>query len=183
MSEQAHELPRIAISLGDPCGIGPEVVAAALADPRVRAALRPRLHGDRGAFEAALALRGLRPSLEENSGLELIEVTALPASARAPGRPRDDGREAGAAALAYVDAAIDDVLAGGCAGLCTAPVSKHRVALAHPGFQGHTEHLAARFGARVAMMMAGPRLRVTLATNHLALREVPLQLTPRSCSR
>ena len=178
MSDETSELPRIAISLGDPCGIGPEVVAAALADPRVRAALRPRLYGDRGAFEAALTLRGLRSSLEEKSGLELIEVTSLAALARAPGRPRDGGREAGAAALAYIDAAIDGVLSGACAGLCTAPVSKHRVALAHPGFQGHTEHLAARFGARVAMMMAGPRLRVTLATNHLRLSEVPLQLTP-----
>ena len=87
------------------------------------------------------------------------------------------GREGRAASLSYVDAGIDSVLSGVCAGLCTAPLSKHRVSLSHPGFQGHTEHLAERFRARTAMMMAGPRLRVTLATNHFALSDVPRELT------
>jgi len=169
-------LPRIAISLGDPCGIGPEVVAVALADPRVRAALQPRLFGDRGAYDAACALRGL-PLSNFDEFTIFVETTNLDSAARVPGHPRGDGREAGAASLAYVDAAIDSVLAGESDGLCTAPLSKHRVSLSHPGFQGHTEHLAARFHVRVAMMMAGPRLRVTLATNHLALSEVPKQLT------
>src|SRR5207237_5625870 len=51
------------------------------------------------------------------------------------------------------------------------PLSKQRVALGERGFVGHTEYLAALTGARVAMMMAGPRLRVVLATNHLSLAE------------
>ena len=179
--------PRIAISMGDPCGIGPEVTAAALADPRVRDALVPMVFGDRGALEAAAQTRNLSIDklLDGSPKGELIEVTSLAPALRVPGKPASE-LEAGRAALAYVDAAIDAVLgeksplrkgAERCDGLCTAPLSKHRVALASPGFQGHTEHLAARFGAEVAMMMAGPRLRVALATNHVALAEVPRRLS------
>jgi 4-hydroxythreonine-4-phosphate dehydrogenase len=172
-------LPRIAISLGDPCGIGPEVTALALADPRVQAALIPKVFGDLGAFVDAAISAGA----EIDALTDFVQVSKLDPEARVPGRPRGDGAEAGTAALAYVDAAIDSVLAGECAGLCTAPLSKHRVALRHPGFQGHTEHLAARFKSEVAMMLAGPRLRVTLATNHLALRDVPGQLSQEKLAR
>jgi len=184
-------LPRVAISMGDPCGVGPEICAVALSDARVRAALVPQLFGDAGAFAAACALRGLADPFAPRAGGpppgELVETTRLPAGERVFGRAfapasghaqvRGGGHVQGEAALAYVDAAIDAVLAGRADALCTAPLSKHRVALAHPGFQGHTEHLAARFGAEVAMMLAGPRLRVVLATNHLALSEVPRRLT------
>lgn len=172
-------LPRIAISLGDPCGIGPEVTALALADPRVQAALVPKIFGDLSTFVDAAISCGA----EIDALMDFVQVSKLDPEARVPGHPRGDGGEAGAAALAYVDAAIDSVLAGECAGLCTAPLSKHRVALRRPGFQGHTEHLAAHFNAEVAMMLAGPRLRVTLATNHLALRDVPLQLSQESLAR
>lgn len=172
--------PRIAISLGDPCGIGPEVVAAALADPRVRAALVPMVFGDAGALADARALRGLSSWPDhagESDGGTLIEVTRLAASERIPGRPSGDGAIAGAAALAYVDAAASAVLRGEAQGLCTAPLSKERVARSAPHFRGHTEHLAALFQAEVVMMLAGPRLRVALCTNHLALREVPAAIT------
>ena len=165
---------RVAISLGDPCGIGPEVVALALADPRVQAEVVPLVFGDRGALLAAATLRRLSP---EATLRGLCEVTRLGPEERVPGRPAGDGAQAGAAALAYVDRAVDAVLGGEADALCTAPVSKQRVSLALPGFRGHTEHLAARFAAQVAMMMAGPRLRVVLATNHLALAEVPRRLT------
>jgi 4-hydroxythreonine-4-phosphate dehydrogenase len=135
--------------------------------------------GDLGAFVDAAISAGA----EIDALTDFVQVSKLDPDGRVAGHPRGDGAEAGAAALAYVDAAIDSVLAGECAGLCTAPLSKHRVALRHPGFQGHTEHLAARFHSEVAMMLAGPRLRVTLATNHLALRDVPLQLKPENLAR
>ena len=170
--------PRVAISLGDPCGVGAEVTAAALCDPRVAAALEPVVFGDAGTLQDACALRGLPwplPLLLAPGAL--APVTRLPPALRIPGRPAGDGASAGAAALAYVDAAIDSVLRGEAAGLCTAPLSKQRVSRSAPGFHGHTEHLAARFGAEVAMMLAGPRLRVALCTNHLALRDVPGAIT------
>ena len=138
----------VAVSMGDPAGIGPEVVVAALADARAPAAV---VYGERAVLERAAALRRVAvPS-------RIIETAG--------------------GALGFVDAAAAAVQRGEARALCTAPLSKQRVALATPGFVGHTEHLAALCGARVAMMLAGPRLRVVLATNHLALREVPLRLT------
>lgn len=134
--------------MGDPAGIGPEVVVAALADARAPAAV---VYGERAVLERAAALR------------------------RAPLPSRIV--ETAGGALGFVDAAAAAVQRGEQQALCTAPLSKERVALRAPGFVGHTEHLAALTGARVAMMLAGPRLRVVLATNHLALREVPLRLS------
>lgn len=170
----ATQLPRIAISLGDPCGIGPEVTAVALADPRVASALKPLVCGDAGVLEAACRLRGLTWPIP---GVMLRAVTGLGPDERIPGSPSGDGGAAGAAALAYVDAAIDAVLSGDAQGLCTAPLSKARVARRLPSFHGHTEHLAARFDADVAMMLAGPRLRVALCTNHVAIKDLPRALT------
>ncbi len=154
---------RVAISMGDPLGIGPEVVALALASPRVRAALRPLVFGDRAALERAAALRGVKFEAE------LVQVGSLAS------RPAHDA--AGASALGYVDGAAGACVKGAAEALCTAPLSKERAALSAPGFVGHTERLAAFTGARVAMMMAGPRLRVVLATNHLALAAVPRTLS------
>ena len=82
------------------------------------------------------------------------------------------------AQLAYLKAAVDAALAGEVAALCTAPISKEWIARAGFEFPGHTEYLAARVGtADFAMMLAGPRLRVVLATRHIALRDVPQELT------
>ncbi len=133
--------------MGDPAGIGPEVVVAALATARAPAAV---VYGERAVLERAAALRGV----------------ALPSRIV----------ETAGGALGFVNAAVAAVQRGAARALCTAPLSKKRVALGSPGFVGHTEHLAAMTSARVAMMLAGPRLRVVLATNHLALREVPLRL-------
>jgi len=91
---------------------------------------------------------------------------------------KPSAKEAGAAALSYVDRAARAVSSGEARALCTAPLSKERVALSAPEFVGHTEHLARLSGSRAAMMLAGPRLRVVLATGHLALAEVPRRLRP-----
>jgi 4-hydroxythreonine-4-phosphate dehydrogenase len=149
----------VAISMGDPLGIGPEVVALALADSRVRAALEPVVFGDGETLHRAARLRG-------------VPFDARVVQVGSPG-PDPSVRQAGALALECVDRAARACIAGEARALCTAPLSKHRVSLSAPRFVGHTEHLAAMTSARVAMMMAGPRLRVVLATNHLALAEVP----------
>ena len=158
----------VAISMGDALGIGPEVVVAALRDERVRASCSPVVYGEREVLLRAARLRGVpfEARVEER------------AAAAAPGSegPALSAARAGAAALACVDAAARAALAGTAQAICTAPLSKERVALSSHGFAGHTEFLAGLSGARVAMMLAGPRLRVVLATNHLALRDVPLRL-------
>jgi 4-hydroxythreonine-4-phosphate dehydrogenase len=152
----------VAISMGDPLGIGPEVVALALASAEIRAAVRPVVFGDRATLLRAASLR--RVPFEA----EVIEGVAL--------SPAPPPREAGAAALAYVQAAAGACLRHEARALCTGPLSKERVAMSASGFIGHTEHLSAMTRARVAMMLAGPRLRVALATTHLPLAEVPGKL-------
>ncbi|HEU4721910.1 MAG TPA: 4-hydroxythreonine-4-phosphate dehydrogenase PdxA [Gemmatimonadaceae bacterium] len=151
--------PRLAVTLGDVRGIGPEIVAAAAADPRVRAAAELRLVGP--------PLPGL--AVDEPVG-EWAERTDANA-----------GRLAGLA----VDRAIDLAQRGMVDGIVTAPLDKHALLAGGYDFPGHTELLAARTGRSVAMMLAATRpgagmvnpLRVVLATTHVALRDVPRLLT------
>jgi 4-hydroxythreonine-4-phosphate dehydrogenase len=163
---------KIAISMGDALGIGPEAVVLALEDPGVRAQITPIVYGQREVLERAALLRGVA------FGAEVVEVAAPRGDAErvSSGEPRN-AAAAGALALACVDAAARAALTGTVDGLCTAPLSKKRVALTSKGFAGHTEFLASLASAKVAMMLAGPRLRVVLATNHLALKDVPKELS------
>ncbi len=159
----------IAISLGDPAGIGPEVVVRALA---VRPELRVLVFGDPIVLAAA-AERVRMPRVSPES---LRVVTTLGPNDVTPGRPNDASARA---QLAYLEAATDAVLRGECAALVTAPISKEWIARAGFTFPGHTEYLASRAGvAEFAMMLAGPKLRVVVATTHIALRDVPTSLTP-----
>jgi 4-hydroxythreonine-4-phosphate dehydrogenase len=152
--------PLVALSMGDPSGIGPEVLARALARPRVRRALIPVVFGDASLCPPPAPGR-------------LIAVTRLSLKDRRPGHPT---REGGRAQLAYVDAAIAAARQGQVDALCTAPVSKEQISRAGIPFMGHTERLAEAFGVEVLMLMSGPRLRVALATNHLPLADVPRAL-------
>jgi 4-hydroxythreonine-4-phosphate dehydrogenase len=164
----------IAISLGDPAGIGPEVVVRALA---VRPELDVRVFGDPVVLVRAAERAGV-PRLSPEA---LRVVTTLRPDEVTPGRPND---ASGRAQLAYLEAATSAVLAGEASALVTAPISKEWIARAGFAFPGHTEYLAARAGdVPVAMMLAGPRLRVVVATTHVALRDVPTLLTPDGIAR
>ncbi|HXU63164.1 MAG TPA: 4-hydroxythreonine-4-phosphate dehydrogenase PdxA [Polyangia bacterium] len=161
----------IAISLGDPAGIGPEIVARALAE---RPDTDLLVFGDTGLLARAAAAAGVPAA----AARRVRAVTALPDSQITPGRPND---ASGRAQLAYLTAATDAALAGEVAALVTAPISKEWIARAGFTFPGHTEYLAARAGVNeFAMMLAGPVLRVTVATTHVALRDVPQLLTADS---
>lgn len=163
--------PPIGISLGDPTGIGPEVVARALAE---RADRPVRVFGDAGVLARAAASAGVRvPPLAD-----VAEVTRLSPDQAVPGQPTE---ATGHAQVAYLAAATDAALEGRVAALVTAPISKEWAGRAGFGHPGHTEYLASRAGVdEVAMMLAGPRLRVTVATTHMALREVAGALTVAS---
>ena len=171
-------LPRVGISMGDPSGIGPEVLAAALDAPEVRQALIPVVFGDGPTLDrfASLARLPRRESgeLTEDSGPAIVAVTHLSERDRRPGKP---SRAGGKAQLAYVHALVGAARAGLLDALCTAPVSKEQILRTGTRFFGHTELLAEAFGREVLMLMDGPRLRVALATNHLPLRDVPRALT------
>ncbi len=163
---------RVAVSLGDPSGVGPEVAARALL--ALRRGVVPLAFGDASfaalARKIGLELPVVPPGRALPEGPALVAVTRLPAAARRPGVPSPAG---GAASLAYLEAAFAALSGGTADALCTAPVSKAQVARALPGFVGHTEWLEARGGgSRSVMMLAGRRLRVALVTNHQSLRSV-----------
>ena len=152
---------RLAVTVGDPRGIGAEIVAAALGDERVRAVAELRVVGPSGAGVAVQD-----------------DVGAWRAS-------HDEASRAGELAGLALDRAITLASAGEVDGLVTAPLDKHALLAGGYDFPGHTEMLAARTGRRVAMMLAATRptagspnpLRVVLATTHIALRDVTRHLT------
>lgn len=152
--------PRLAVSIGDPRGIGPEIVAAARRDARVQAAAELHVIGPAGL-----------DGIDEAVGRW--------------GAGRDSEADAGRAAGEAVDRAIELALAGTVDGIVTAPLDKHALLAGGYDFPGHTELLAARTGRDVAMMLAATRpsggapnpLRVVLATTHVPLRDVPRLLT------
>lgn len=157
----------MAISLGDPAGIGPEVVVRALA---LRPEIPALVFGDAGVLARAATVMGLAPPPRER----VRTITSLAADEVRPGQPNEAG---GAAQVAYLEAATAAVLRGEARALVTAPISKEWAGRAGFAFPGHTEYLAQAAGVNeFAMMLAGPRLRVTLATIHVALREAVNQL-------
>ncbi|WP_373046761.1 4-hydroxythreonine-4-phosphate dehydrogenase PdxA [Vulgatibacter sp.] len=175
--------PLVAISMGDPSGIGPEVIAGALARPAVRRAVRPLVFGDDGAYARACKaldlpdrLARIDPGDVVPAAGALVRISRLRAADRKAGKPSPAGGEAQGN---YLEAAIEAVRSGAAAAICTAPISKAAIHGAGWNFPGHTELLAERFGVgRVVMMLAGPVLRVVLATTHVALSEVPKRITP-----
>jgi 4-hydroxythreonine-4-phosphate dehydrogenase len=162
---------RIGVTLGDPSGIGPEIVARALAS--APPALRRRLvvFCDRAILERGAATVG-RPIPGD---VTIADRGELAVEMAAPGSPSAMG---GLAQVAYLEAAMAAANAGEIAGVVTAPICKTTARAAHFEFVGHTDFLAARLGAsRVAMMFVGSRLKVVLATAHIPIGEVPEALT------
>lgn len=140
--------PRVAITVGDPAGIGPEIAAKAAADPQALDICEPVLYGPYQPHEL---------------------------KAFAPGVLSAD---AGRAAYDAIVAAVRDARGGAVDALATAPVNKAAFALAGLPWKGHTDLLAHLTGAsRVAMMFYADALRVVLATIHVPLKDVPRLLT------
>ncbi len=146
------ERARLAITLGDPRGIGPEVVRKALADPRVQAAVEPTIVGPAGT--------------ETNADMSVGTWT-----------PTGTAAEAGRLAGLAIERAVRLARSGAVSGIVTAPIDKQALHAGGYDYPGHTEMLATLTGARTAMMLASPKLRVVLATTHIALRDVPLAVT------
>ncbi|MDB4938109.1 MAG: 4-hydroxythreonine-4-phosphate dehydrogenase [Labilithrix sp.] len=199
MSARARTIVRLAVSIGCPCGIGPEVsLAGALAIAQRAAGARILLVGDMGVLRAAARAIDVDPSRllrvdtaaaawsAPPKNIAVLEpVRALAAADRRPGKP---GRAAGAAQLAWIDTATDLVASGEADALVTGPVSKDAIARSGApgsrGFLGHTEHLAARLGApEVTMAFHTERLTTSLVTTHLPLALVPRAIRPPEVAR
>lgn len=141
-------LPVIAVTVGDPSGIGPEIAVKAARDPRVVAECRPRLYGPHTP----------------------VDLARFPA-----GRISADSARAAYDAIVQ---AVADATSGHVDAVATAPVNKAAFAAAGLSWRGHTDLLAHLCGVEdVAMLFWSERLRVVLATVHIPLAEVPAALT------
>lgn len=164
--------PLVAVSLGDPAGIGPEIVVEAAANASVRRACRLVVFGDEAVLAIARKVRGVSPSAK--TAIERVEVvTSLKLGSGLP-KP---GKRCGEAAFRYLEAAARATASGSCDALATAPLNKYWLHEAGHHYDGHTEYLAELAGMPATMMLAGPRLRVVLVTTHVAHARVPSLLT------
>ncbi len=168
--------PVIAITMGDPAGIGPEIAARAAAGPAIQAAVRPVIVGHletlrRAAPETAERLVPVtpeRPGAAPDGRIGVLDLGL-------PRRPLPWGElsaEGGEAAVAYVFAAIDLALARRVDAVATAPLNKEAMHKAGHRYPGHTEIFGERTGTPdVALMLAAKNLRVIHVTSHLSLRD------------
>jgi len=176
--------PIIGITMGDPSGIGPEVVAKALADPGVRARGRFVVFGFSELFDYAadLAEANITWFRDRHENIRRYEhpIVVLDYDDLPPPPPGQAGpnRYGGRASIAFVEDAIAAAQAGLVDALVTAPISKQAWRLVHFPFPGHTELLAKRTRTRnYAMMFVIPQLRVVLATIHEPLCQAVGRLT------
>jgi len=178
--------PLLAITMGDPAGIGPEVVLKALLDPDVYQRARPLVIGDRRVFERAAPWVGAT-HLEydvishpadgryEPGSVTVLDLCLSPLDSYPVGQLT---AEAGRAAVEYVFHACDLALAGNADAVVTAPLNKAAMHMAGFRYPGHTELLAERTGAkRVSMLLVGPTLRVIHVSTHVSLTEAIRRVT------
>jgi 4-hydroxythreonine-4-phosphate dehydrogenase len=173
-------LPVVAVTLGDPSGIGPEVAVKALATPSIRSSCRAVIVGDGRVVRGALDLCGVELPLCRMSDIpspanwpgDAVPIIDLPVETAALPAPGTLSAASGAAAVRWVECAVDLAVAGAVEAIVTAPLNKAAMRLAGHAYDGHTELLATRTGASgVCMLLAGERLRVAHVTGHRALAD------------
>lgn len=186
----------IVITMGDPTGVGPEIIVKAWLEGQLSAGSRPLLVvGDGAVLQRAASIFGAEIMVEAldaggsqalashrlrcgEGSLLLKNLSELPAADLVYGAP---DRACGQAMIRYIEWACDSCLAGEVAGMVTAPVNKQALRAAGCAAPGHTELLAARCDVeKVVMMLAGRRLRVCLVTTHLPYSAVPNALSPEA---
>lgn len=176
------------LTMGDPTGVGPELIIKALLEGAFDGLCRPLLvAGDAGVLERAAGVFAQPCAVTFGTGLvshrltiagrtlDVHALSALPAADLIYGQPT---AACGRAMAEYIEWACNRCQSGAAAGMVTAPINKAAIHGAGYDFPGHTELLAARCGVdKVVMMLGGARLKVCLVTTHLALAQVPKALS------
>ena len=177
--------PTIAITMGDPAGIGPEVIMKALAQEAARAICNPLVIGDANRLRKAgwlvgapVAVDALGDAKQANfaaSAVQCLDLKLVP----------DDlpfgqvSAAAGEVAYRCIEKAVEVVQAGGAQAICTAPLSKEALHAAGHKFPGHTELLAHLTGTpEVSMMLVSSKLRVIHVTTHIGLLDAIEKIEP-----
>ena len=172
--------------MGDPAGVGPEILVKAHASGELHAWCDPVVYGDAAVLRRAADVVGKAAEIVEHGEpalgrIVLVQGPVLRLDDVPFGQVSDIGSRAMAATIR---AAARDVLGGTAAAIVTCPITKEGLRLAGEPYPGHTEMLAALCGgADVVMMLWGERLRVALCTIHVALRRALDLLTPALVER
>jgi 4-hydroxythreonine-4-phosphate dehydrogenase len=184
-SHRSNPFPVLAVTCGEPAGVGPELVTRLAASPFAADLVAI---GNARLLEAAALRCGITLNIEAWDGqprhlraagtLRVLDVPLRADVAAGSPDPRNAFH-----VLQMLARAADGCMAGEFDAVVTAPVQKSVINDAGEHFTGHTELFAERAGCKVVMMLASPELRVALATTHLPLREVPAAITGESLTR
>ena len=183
--------PILGISMGDPAGIGPEIVIKSLADPEILNLCTPVVLGDFKILKQADFNYKILQKLvitddliSDSSNFPkgfLLQLSSLNPDVTKLGHPTP---ETGRAMETYINTGVDLALSGAIVALVTGPITITGLKLAGSRFHGHTELIAHKTGTEnFAMMMAGPRLKVVLTTIHIPLSQVPGRLSSMEITR
>jgi 4-hydroxythreonine-4-phosphate dehydrogenase len=180
-------LPRIAVTMGDPAGVGPEVCLHLLAEKQLATECTPVVFGDAAILQRVAAAANLpftatvitaEPGNAKFAAIDqpcVFDLQAVTAEEIQPGKV---SALTGRAGFTYVDRAIDAALAGQVAAVSTAPLNKEALHSAGINYPGHTEIFAARTSAaRSCMMQYSEEITCTFVTVHVGYRDVPQLLT------
>lgn len=181
MNSAAQALPLIGITMGDPTGVGPEVVIKALSCENVYTLCRPVVFGDAAILEkekkalhspvAVHVIEDLGQAAFTCGAIDLLSLSRLNPDTVRYGRP---DKETGAAMGEYIVRAVAMAMNNKIAAMVTGPINKKSLQEGGYPYPGHTEMLARLTDTRdVVMMLAGEKLRVVLVTIHCALSRVP----------
>jgi 4-hydroxythreonine-4-phosphate dehydrogenase len=170
--------------MGDPSGIGPEIIVKALSDSRIYELCRPVVFGDPGAlilYKGKKRVPAVREIIHPSEAqgkprqIDLVAVCNLQPDVLTPGIPNTAG---GTAMVDCILTAVDLAGRKELAAVVTCPISKTLMHEAGYAYEGHTQLIASRTRCRdFVMMLAGAKLRVALVTIHCALKEVPVLLS------
>lgn len=177
--------PLLGLTMGDACGVGPEVILKALAQEEVYHMCRPLVIGHPEILKRDMALAGVALDIRVVAAPEdgvfecgTVDVWSPIEVDVSQIRVGTVCKEAGRAAAEWVMAAVDLAMAERIDGIVTAPLNKEAMNLAGYAYAGHTELLAERSGAgRAHLMLASERLTVSHVTGHVALSAVPERVT------
>jgi len=185
--------PLIAITQGDPAGIGPEICLRVIQDERVLECCQPVLIGDRSVLEQVASRLELRLPARVVSAGEVFTLQDLGCDEpllidcgviHQPIEPGKATQLAGQASYRYITSAIEGAMRGTFGAIVTAPITKTTLHMAGIHEPGHTEIFARLTGTQdYAMMLYSPRIAVSLVTCHQSLRSVPDALTIEGIQR
>ncbi len=173
--------PLIVITMGDPCGIGPEIIAKVIDSGELSAVCRPVVIGDSAVMKKIVEELRLSVGVHDVASpdeadphpgrLDVVNLNLVNLSSHRWGSP---DASSGFAVVAYIKRAVELALCGAADAIVTAPISKAMMNAAGYHYAGHTELLADLTHANeYGMLFVGGGLRVILATIHIALKDVP----------